>query len=1060
MTFDGAAPADPLAVRVVDLKTENLDRPLGLDNLVPHLSWRLESSRRNVRQSAYRVLVGRTEEAVAAGRGDLWDTGKVASDQSLDIAYTGTPLRSRQRCWWTVQVWDEAGQPAATPPPQWWEMGLLEISDWTATWLAVERPEDRTDREVGLHWIWGAEKDDAGPRAFRLAFSLQSPARETALVIGGRDMLLDVYLDGVSNAAGKLPKKGFGLQALAHLDLGGLTAGPHVLAAKVAAGGSKSRPRTDGGAFTALLRMRLEDGRVERIVSGPEWKTSLDPATDFAAPVFDDRSWPAAVPAPVDPGQPWPATPAMYLRSTFALDRPVVVARLYATALGAYEVFLNARRIGDVVLAPECQDFRKRVRYRVYDVTDLLIRGTNALGAHVGDGWYGSALAPGDRYGFGSAPRRFLAQLELTFADGSRAVVGTGRGWRTIASPVTTAEIYHGETYDARLEQPGWSAAGFDDSSWDQAVETDAPSATLTPDAGPPIRVTETLTPKRVSQVRPGVFVFDFGQNFAGVCRLRVRGQAGTVVRLRFAEIVTASGDVDRSNLRAARAADSYTLRGDPAGEAFQPHFTYHGFRYVEVTGFPGEATADSLDGLVMHSDLPITGRLRIDEPLIEQLWRNTVWSQRSNFVGIPTDCPQRDERLGWTGDANAFWDAASFNMDVYAFTERFLADLRDAQSPSGAFPEYAPASTSIAKRPSPGWADGGVVLPWTAWRRFGSTSIIDRHWEAMERYLAYIAAGNPDSIWVKDRGFEFGDWLALDAVKPGDPTTPKDLIGTAWWARSTEMVIDMARATGRTAEAERYAQDHARIVAAFQAAYVKPDGEVGNGSQTSYILALKFGLVQTALRAAAGARLAADIERRGGLLSTGFLGTPHSLDVLADIGRTDLAYSLLLRTEYPSWGHMIAKGATTIWERWNSDVGDVAMNSYNHYAFGAVCGFLFRRIAGIDLLAPGFKEIVVRPVLDRRIKRGGADYRSVMGLIATEWTQDGDGGFHLNIQVPANAVARIHLPARPGMHISEGGDSLDGLGHILSVERGSDDVVVRVGSGRYQFAVESAARR
>ncbi len=722
----------------------------------------------------------------------------------------------------------------------------------------------------------------------------------------------------------------------------------------------------------------------------------------------------------------------MLLRRDFDVAQPVASARLYATALGAYEAFLNGERVDDALLAPESTDFRHRVLYRVYDVTDLVRTGANVLAAHVGDGWYASAIAPSGRYAFGPPPRRFLAQLELTLADGSRQVIETGDGWRTSPSPVVASEIYNGERYDARREQPGWNAPGFNDAGWCEARVEATPPGALVAHVAPPIRVTETLKARSVAEPRPGVFVFDFGQNFAGLPRLRVKGKAADQVRLRFAEILLPSGEVDQSNLRAAKATDAYVLKGDPAGESFTPAFTYHGFRYVQVEGYPGTPTAADLDGLVIHSDLPITGTLRIDSPLIEQMWRNAVWSQRSNFTGIPTDCPQRDERLGWLGDANVFWDAAAFNMDVYGFTQRFAGDMRDAQTPNGAFPDYAPATRRAIDQPAPGWADAGVALPWTAWRRYGATSIIDANWEAMARYLRYLEESNPDALWRKNRGLDFGDWLALDAKEPGDPTTPKDLIGTAWWARATEMAAEMAAATGRADDKAWLDALHARIAAAFGSQYVGADGAVGNGSQTGYILALKFGLVPEALRSAAAKRLTDEIEGRGGVLSTGFLGTPFSLDVLADIGRADLVYDLLLRTEFPSWGYMIAKGATTIWERWNGDTGDVAMNSFNHYALGAVAGFLFRRVAGIAPAAPGFREITVAPVLDPRVRQAGADYDLVVGRISTDWTWTPGKAFELSLTVPPNAVAHVALPAQLGSRAR-----LDGSDQSLSFDVG-----------------------
>ena len=985
-------------MRVCGLKTELLDEPLGIELARPRLSWRLESDRAGAGQSAYRVRVASAPEALAAGGADLWDSGKIASDACFDIAYAGAPLESRRRCWWTVEVWDKTGAQAEPAPVASWEMGLLDLDDWSAQWLAVETEEDRADRETGLRWVWSEDDGEADPRRFRLTLQVDASA-EATLFVGARGRIDRLDLDGAPVAREAPNPHAFGSQGVQQLALGELTASEHTIFAEVAATPNPRDPRPFSGAFGALLKLRGADGKIHRVATA-DWETSAD-----------GEAWAASAPAAHPPRQGWPPTGAMLLRKDFAVAKQVVGARLYATALGAYEAFLNGARVGDALLAPESTDFRLRVLYRVYDVTQLVREGANVLGAHVGDGWYASFIAPGGRYAFGPAPRRFLAQLELTFADGSRQVVATGDGWRTAPSPVLASEIYDGETYDARREQPGWNAPGFDASAWAQARTDAAPPGKLVAQVSPPIRITSTMRARAVAEPRPGVFVFDFGQNFAGLVRLRVTGRVGETVRLRFAEILLANGEVDQSNLRAAKATDVYVLKGDPAGETFTPAFTYHGFRYVQVEGYPGRPTPASLDGLVIHSDLPMTGRFRIDNPTVDQIRKNAVWSQRSNFTGIPTDCPQRDERLGWLGDANVFWDAAAFNMDVYAFTQRFCGDMRDAQTPNGAFSDYAPAARRAIDQPAPGWADAGVALPWTAWQRYGTTSIIDANWESMTRYLRYLEESNPNALWRQNRGLDFGDWLALDAKEPGDPTTPKDLVGTAWWARTSEMGAEMAAATGRADDAAWLADLHSRIVEAFQAAYVGADGRVGNGSQTGYILALKFGLIPEALRAAAAKHLTDEIEGRGGALSTGFLGTPFSLDVLADIGRADLVYDLLLRTEFPSWGYMIAKGATTIWERWNGDTGDVAMNSFNHYAFGAVGGFLFRRVAGIEPAAPGFREIRVAPVLDPRVRRAGADYESVLGRISTDWTWTPGKAFELRLTVPANATARVTLP-------------------------------------------------
>ena len=778
----------------------------------------------------------------------------------------------------------------------------------------------------------------------------------------------------------------------------------------------------------------------EPIASAPSsWEMGLIEPDDWRA------GWIAA-PAPVgDDGQ--TPLPAVLLRRAFPSAERPVAARLYITALGAYEAWLNGQKIGDARLAPESTDFRRRALYQVHDVTDLVQSGENVLGALLGDGWYSSGFAwKNERNTFGPPPNRLRAQLELTFTDGRREVVASDTAWRCSPSAIVSAEIYAGEVYDARREQPGWATAGFNDSAWAPVVLPETPEVPLAAQVSPPIRATETLRAIALTEPSPGVFVYDFGQNFAGWARLKTEGPAGTTVTLRFAEILAEDGGISVENLRLAKATDVFILAGG-AEESFEPRLTYHGFRYVELTGHPGRPTLDTLEGVVAHSDCALTGALETDNPLIDKVWRNSVWSQRSNLFGVPTDCPQRDERLGWMGDAQVFWDAASCTMDVDAFTRRFLGDVRVAQRRTGGFPDVTPYTTRWDG--SPGWADAGVILPWTLYRKYGDTGAIDENWEAMERWLAWIGANNPDFVWRNKRGVDYGDWLAPDAIKPGDETTPKDLIGTAYWAYDAALMAEMAEATGRREEAEAYATLRDTIGEAFVDAFVRADGGVGNDSQTSHVLALKFGLVPEPLRAASAARLAADIAARGGRLSTGFLGTPYILDALADNGREDVAVGLLLQTEFPSWGYMVAKGATSMWERWNGDTGDVAMNSFNHYAYGAVVGFLYRRLAAIAAIEPGFETVSIRPLDDPRLDRGGGRYDSVKGPISTAWRRDPDGRFSLDLTLPPNMRAEIHLPAAPGRTLHEAGRPFEG-----AVDRLDDRLIASVGSGGWRFAV------
>ncbi|HEY3890092.1 MAG TPA: family 78 glycoside hydrolase catalytic domain [Caulobacteraceae bacterium] len=789
------------------------------------------------------------------------------------------------------------------------------------------------------------------------------------------------------------------------------------------------------------------------------WRVSLWLAADgepipsqpsgFEMGLLEADDWSAAwIAAPTPQGDDGKTPlPAALMRRRFTCAGPVVAARLYVTALGAYEISLNGQGVGDARLAPESTDFRRRGLYQIHDVTHLIGPDENVIAALLGDGWYGSAFGWKNERGiFGAPPNRLRAQLELTYADGGRETVSTDADWRTAASAILSSEIYDGEVYDARLERAGWSEVDFDDSAWAPVVLPETLDLPLAAQVSPPIRQTEILRAKTVTETDPGVFVFDFGQNFAGWARLHAEGPTGTTVRLRFAEILGEDGRISVENLRGAKAADSFILAGG-GPETFEPRFTYHGFRYVEVSGYPGRPSPEALDGVVAHSDCAITGALDIADPTLAQVWRNSVWSQRSNLFGVPTDCPQRDERLGWMGDAQVFWDAASYTMDVDAFTRRFMGDVRVAQRRTGGFPDVTPYE--LRWDGSPGWADAGVILPWTLYRKYADTGVIDENWEAMERWLAWLAANNPDHIWRNKRGVDYGDWLAVDAVKPGDPTSPKDLIATAFWAYDAALMAEMATATGRTVEAATCAALRETIARAFVDEFVRADGGIGNDSQTSHVLALRFGLVPEALRAASVARLATDIEKRGGKLSTGFLGTPYILDALADNGREDVAVGLLLQTEFPSWGYMVAKGATSMWERWNGDTGDVSMNSFNHYAYGAVTGFLYRRLAGIAPAAPGFDVVEIRPLDDARIDHGGGRYVSAKGPISTAWRRAADGGFSLDVTLPPNSTGRLVLPARTGQQLFEDGRPFDG-----AIVRGNGRLRAETGSGAYRFEV------
>lgn len=1011
-------------MRIVDLRTEYTVDLLGTQAARPRLSWRIESDAPDAVQTSYRIRATTPE-------GDLlWDSGEVAGDASFDIPYGGPALASMQRVAWTVEV-----NGSVTSAPAWFETGLLGPTDWHADWIEAEDDFAAEERAAGVSWVWSETALDARPHAFRLDFDAPADLVRAGVLVAGKDHLRGVWVDGEKSPLDwhfdwdtYLPFWG----TLAPY-AGKIRPGRNSVCALVEADTQGFFP-VDGGAFAALIRLHRADGSVDRIVS-KAFRIRTDPPEGWTDPAFDASGWNTVVPSGANVhNDPRPSEPAMLLRTGFEAKGPVVAARLYATALGAYDASINGRAVSKAVLAPEITVVSDHVLYQTYDVTDLIQPGANALGAVVGDGFYASPFGWRiERYGFGPAPRRFRAQLRLDYADGSSEWVRTSPDWRIAASAITKSEIYDGETRDARLEQPGWDKPGFDVSGWACAKRGAEPGTDLIAQTSPLLERTGTLRAKSISEPLPGRYVLDFGQNFPGWVRIRANGPAGTTITAKFAELLNPDGTADLSNLRLAKATDSFTLAGT-GEESFEPSFTYHGFRYVEIEGYPGAPTLDEITGVIVHSACRETGSMTFhDAPLLQTIFNNAMWSQRSNFFAVPTDCPQRDERMGWMGDIQIYLDAAAFNMEVDPFIRRFLLEARAAQRDDGAYPIVVPQPQSFPDVVTAGWSEAGIILPWQLWQRYGDTAVIDENWEAMAGWMAYVARSNPDGIWRNDRGLDLGDWLSVDAIKPDDETTPRMLCATAYWAWCAELMAEMAEVTGRDASKWRAMRD--KIGTAFAREFVATDGTAGNGSQCSQVLALYMGLVPAAYRAAAAQILADDIRARGMKLSTGFLGTPYILDVLADAGLHDEVAGLLLQTGYPSWGYMPVNGATTMWERWNGDTGDLSMNSYNHYAFGAIVGFFYRRLAGIAPATPGFRTIAARPLWYPTIGRVSAHYESVVGLIGAETDGDASGLTRYKLTVPANTRAEVELPGN-GWQL--GGKDIASL--------------LTVGSGTHQF--------
>lgn len=762
------------------------------------------------------------------------------------------------------------------------------------------------------------------------------------------------------------------------------------------------------------------------------------------------------------------ANPSPLLRRDFTLAPRIVSARLYVTSVGLNAVELNGRRVDDRLFRPGWTSYDHRLQYDTYDVTGLVQPGANAVGVTLGDGWYRGRFGfNGQRNNYGSR-LGLLAQLVVRYGDGSTQVVVTDSQWKASTGPILMSDIYDGETYDARLEKPGWSRPGYEDRGWRGVRPLGDITTSLVAPVGPPARAMHELRPTRVFRTLAGETVFDLGQNMVGWVRLKVSGPAGTVIRMRHAEVMDKAGNFYTENLRNARQTVEYTLKGG-GPETYEPHFTYQGFRYVAVDGFPGGGTPtlDAITGIVVYSDMAATGTFETSNALVNRLQQNIMWSERGNFVDVPTDCPQRDERLGWTGDAQVFGPTAAFNMDVAGFFAKWLADLALDQKPNGAVPWVIPdviGHRSPRIRTSAGWADVAVIAPWTMYRAYGDTGMLASQYASMRAWVEYVR-GQAGDRYLWTTGSHFGDWLAFattDADYPG-ATTDKDLIATAYFAHSTDLLARAAEVLGKGEDAARYRALFANVRGAFQHEYVTPAGRLTSNTQTAYVLALDFDLLPDSLRADGARRLADDV-RQMGHLTTGFLGTPALTRVLTEHGYVDDAYSLLLNEGYPSWLYEVTHGATTVWERWDGQKPDstfqeITMNSFNHYAYGAVGDWMYRVVAGLndDPAEPGYKHVVVRPRPGGGLTYASAKLVTPYGEVASGWARTGER-FRVTAVVPPNTHATVYLPGATLATVREGGGGAalaSALGVSGAVQAG-DAVRVEVGSGDYEFTYDA----
>ncbi|WP_183561943.1 alpha-L-rhamnosidase [Mucilaginibacter sp. SP1R1] len=894
MVFTQSAWAQKLQVK--DLTIEYAHNPMGVDVPAPRFSWKLASGLRGTMQQSYQIRVSTDDKSIGTGKSLLWDSGIIKTDESIQVAYTGPALQSKTRYYWQVQVKDNHGNSSAWSEINFWQMGILNVGEWTAKWITT--------------------------------------------FVG--DTLLG---------------------------------------------------------------------------------------------------------------------PSPYFRKSFTLPKPVKSATAYITAHGLYEGQINGKKIGKDFFTPGWTSYHKRLLYQTYDVTDLLKAGGNTIGFSLGDGWYRGFMAFDGRHSFYGNQVSGLLQLEVEFTDGTKETIQTDETWKYGYGPIMLSDFYNGENYDARKAINGWSENGFNDTQWKFATTIQPGSENLVSSISPLARKHEEFKPKRILTTPKGETVIDFGQNLVGWVKFNVKGLSGTVVSIEHGEVLDKEGNFYNANLRKAKQLVTYTLKGGGIPETYEPHFTYQGFRYIKLTGYPGTPKPEDFTAIAIYSDMKPTGSFSTSNAMINQLQHNIQWGQKGNFVDIPTDCPQRDERLGWTGDAQVFSRTAAFNMDVAGFFTKWLKDVRADQLPNGSVPFVVPNVLGSGASGSTGWGDVAVIVPWNMYLAYGDKKILADQYTSMKGWVDYMTGQSKNNLW--NTGFHFGDWLFYRPEDDNDgraAITDKYLIAQAFYAHSTQLLINTAEVLGNKEDAKNYKELLGDIKKAFLKEYLTPNGRLVSGSQTAYVLALNFDMLPEDLRQQAADRLVANVKDYKYHLTTGFLGTPYLCHVLSRFGHTDIAYKLLLQDTYPSWLYPVKMGATTIWERWDGQKIDgtlqtTQMNSFNHYAYGAIGDWMYRVMVGLntDDSGPGYKKIIISPNPGGSLTTASATLQTLYGEVTVKWTQD-NNVFKMDIVVPENTSAVISLPDAATADVKESGAALGKVKTISQVAADGKDLKLNAGSGSYHF--------
>ncbi|MBR1539108.1 MAG: family 78 glycoside hydrolase catalytic domain [Bacteroidales bacterium] len=1072
--------------RLTDLQVNQMTTPLGIDEAEPRFSWKMESGRYAQRQSAFRIVV-----TDAATGGQVWVSDPHPSDVSVGVIYAGSPLQPRTRYNWELTVWNAGADSVKTA--SWFETGLMD-SGWSeAQWISGGQPHFSKYRSSYRIDFDLQGRGEAPVPVF--IFGRQDEKNLVRLELNASSLVLSHLAGGVETKDYEAPLRRLpshlGVRVVAHDYAKGYKV--WLIADNVPVNKEPVSivpyPSEDWKPYCRFNQLAFaqetpgcEAEFSNLTVTEDVWGTILY-RSERSLTVRDGAE------EIVSPAEESGAT---MLRRSFEVKGQLAAARLYTTARGIYEYEVNGKRLGDDWFNPGSTDYRYRILYNTYDITPLLKKGRNAIGAVLGAGWYsdftGYATAWQDQFG---TELSLLAKIVLTYADGTEEVIVSDEGWRAFnGGPVTSDSFQNGEDYDARREVSGWSQARFDDAAWQPAsVEKALPdSVKIAYYIGSPIRNQLVLKAVSVSEPKPGVFVYDMGQNMVGVPRIRLQGERGSELTFRYGEMIyptevpedplpplTAEiyaerrGLVYNENYRGALATDHYILKGG-GPETFQPHFTFHGFRYIEIHGLAAAIPLDRVEGLVLASVDRQTCGFETSDPDVNRLYENIVWGQRGNFLSIPTDCPQRDERMGWTGDAQVFVRSATYNMNVGPFFTRWFQSVRDIQGEDGSYCDFIP---KVGQPPhgsrkgggAMGWMEAGVIIPWQLYLQYGDTHFITEHYASMQAYMEYLQHRAVGDI---QPGSGYGDWVALEH-------TNSPLTNTAYYAYDALLMEKMASAIGKYADAKRYKELHERIRKAFNREFVGPDGVtkesrnvppyhewIAGGSdasykantQTSYVVPLQAELFDEQHKQLAVQNLVDNVASHGYTLTTGFIGTPYLNLVLSKNGYDAVAYKLFEQRNYPSWLYPVLQGATTMWERWNSytirqGFGPVDMNSFNHYSFGAIEEWMFSYMLGIQPVEsdPGYHSFVLAPRVGGSFDHVSGHYDSVYGRIESAWKHT-DEGIVFDFLVPANTEASLVLPLTDDGSV----EVLRGAEYAILGERAG---CYHLPSGSYRFIVK-----